>query len=73
MTRCGSSTPRPPAKGLPGNPICLRGTVNGVEVTVNEAVYDGRTLYLMWTYRLPDVDVAAGPWPEERRAVYGTF
>ena len=31
-----------------------------MEVTVNEAAYDGRTLYLMWTYRLPDVDVPLG-------------
>lgn len=43
-----------------------------MEVTVNEAVYDGRTLYLMWTYRLPDVDVPLGV-AEDGRAVYGTF
>lgn len=43
-----------------------------MEVTVNEAVYDGRTLYLMWTYRLPDVDVPLGV-ARTATPVYGTF
>lgn len=35
-------------------------TVNGVDITINEAGYDGRTLYLMYTYRMPDVDTPLG-------------
>ena len=50
----------PASEGVARQSHLFKGTVNGVEVTVNEAVYDGRTLYLMWTYRLPDVDVPLG-------------
>lgn len=50
----------PASEGVTRQSHLFEGTVNGVEVTVNEAVYDGRTLYLMWTYRLPDVDVPLG-------------
>lgn len=32
-----------------------RETVNGVEITVREAGYDGRTLLLQYTYRMPGV------------------
>ncbi len=35
-------------------------TANGVDITINEAGYDGRTLYLMYTYRMPDVDTPLG-------------
>lgn len=35
-------------------------TVNGVDITINEAGYDGRTLYIMYTYRMPDVDTPLG-------------
>lgn len=62
----------PASEGVARQSHLFKGTVNGVEVTVNEAVYDGRTLYLMWTYRLPDVDVPLGV-AEDGRAVYGTF
>ena len=50
----------PASEGVARQANLFEGTVNGVEVTVNEAAYDGRTLYLMWTYRLPDVDVPLG-------------
>ena len=37
-------------------------TVNGVEITVEEAGYDGRTLFLRYTYRMPDVDTPLGAY-----------
>lgn len=37
-------------------------TVNGVEITINEAGYDGRTLYLMYSFRMPDVDTPLGSY-----------
>lgn len=39
-------------------------TVNGVEITVREAGYDGRTLFLQYSYRLPE---ATGPMGEMGR------
>lgn len=50
----------PASEGVARQAHLFEGTINGVEVAVNEAAYDGRTLYLMWTYRLPDVDVPLG-------------
>ena len=35
-------------------------TINNVEITVDEAGYDGITLYLRWRYRMPDVDTPLG-------------
>ena len=35
-------------------------TVNGVEITIQEAVYDGRTLFLQYSYRLPGYDMSMG-------------
>ena len=35
-------------------------TVNGVEITVEEAGYDGRSLLLVYSYRMPDVDTPLG-------------
>lgn len=32
-------------------------TVNGVEIAIREAGYDGRTLFLQYSYRMTDVDV----------------
>lgn len=37
-------------------------TVNGVEIAVEEAGYDGRTLFLRYTYRMPDVDTPLGAY-----------
>ena len=37
-----------------------RETVNGVEITVLEAGYDGRTLLLQYSFRMTDVDRAFG-------------
>lgn len=31
-------------------------TVNGVEISIREAGYDGRILFLQYVYRLPDID-----------------
>ena len=39
-----------------------RQTVNGVEITVEEAGYDGRTLLLRYTYRMLDVDTPLGAY-----------
>lgn len=35
-------------------------TVNGVEITIEEAGYDGRTLFLQYSYRFPGIDEALG-------------
>ena len=46
------------------------GTVNGMDFTVREAGYDGRTLFLRCGYRIPDMTTAFGVTAEE---VYGEF
>ncbi len=35
-------------------------TVNGVEITIREAGYDGKTLFLQYSYRLPDATEPVG-------------
>ena len=35
-------------------------TVNGVEITIEEAGYDGRTLFLQYSYRFPGIDKPLG-------------
>ncbi|NLO84359.1 MAG: DUF4179 domain-containing protein [Clostridiales bacterium] len=35
-------------------------TVNNVEITIKEAGYDGRTMYLLYSYRMLDVDTVFG-------------
>ena len=35
-------------------------TVNGVEITIREAGYDGKTLFIQYTYRIKDVDRTLG-------------
>lgn len=35
-------------------------TVNGVEITIEEAGYDGRTLFLQYSYRFPGIDEPLG-------------
>ena len=35
-------------------------TVNGVEITIKEAGYDGRTLFLQYSYRIPDATEPLG-------------
>jgi len=37
-----------------------RTTVNGVEISIKEAGYDGRTLFLRYAYRMPDVTEPLG-------------
>ena len=37
-----------------------QGTVNNVEITVKEAGYDGRTLFLQYSYRMLDADTPYG-------------
>jgi len=34
-------------------------TINGVEITIKEAGYDGKTLFIQYSYRMPDVEQAA--------------
>lgn len=45
-------------------------TVNGVEIAVTEAGYDGRILFLRYSYRIPGVDRALGIY-EDGRLVEG--
>ena len=45
-------------------------TVNNVEITVREAAYDGRSLFLVYSFRMTDVDhplglTAADFWGED--------
>ena len=40
--------------------VVCRQTVNNVEITVDEAGYDGKTLYLQWRYRMLDVEQPLG-------------
>ena len=46
------------------------GSVNGMEFTLREAGYDGRTLFLRCGYRIPDVTTAFGVTAAE---VYGEY
>ena len=46
------------------------GTVNGMEFTVTEAGYDGRSLFLRYRYRIPEAKNALGVRAEE---IYGAF
>ncbi len=41
-------------------------TVNGVEITVSEAGYDGRILFLRYSYRLPGVQETLGVYKDGR-------
>lgn len=34
-------------------------TINGVEITVKEAGYDGKTLFIQYSYRMPDAEPSA--------------
>ncbi len=43
-------------------------TVNGVDITIREAGYDGKTLFLQYSYRFPDVAVPLG-----EKTDYGRF
>lgn len=50
-------------------------TVNGVKITVQEAGYDGRTLFVQYTYVIPGVDTPLGDedllvGPEEQQLLY---
>lgn len=42
-------------------------TVNGVEITVEEAGYDGRSLLLVYSYRIPDAELASGAHQDGQR------
>jgi len=46
-------------------------TINGVEITVSEAGYDGRTLFLRYSYRLPDAEEAFGVYNKDGQLVDG--
>lgn len=43
-------------------------TINDVEITVKEAGYDGRTLYLMYSYRMMDVDKLLGEYGDGKES-----
>ena len=49
-------------------------TVNGVEITVKEAGYDGKTLFLQYSYRMTDVDTPLGAFAPQYEGSfdYGT-
>lgn len=40
-------------------------TVNGVKITINEAGYDGRILFLRYSYLLPDAELAFGVYDDQ--------
>lgn len=42
-------------------------TVNGVEIAINEAGYDGRILFLRYSYLLPDAERAFGVYDDQGR------
>lgn len=46
-------------------------TVNGVEITIKEAGYDGRTLFLQYSYRIPEATEPFGETMPES-ANYGS-
>lgn len=46
-------------------------TVNGVEITIQEAGYDGRILYLRYAYRLPDAEKPFAVYDENGRLTEG--
>ena len=46
-------------------PIMHRETVNDVEITILDAAYDGRTLFLRYNFRMTDVDAPLGVTAEE--------
>lgn len=52
----------------------LKTTVNGVEIAVKEAGYDGKTLFIQYSYRMPDVTAPLGMFADEYKgsADYGT-
>lgn len=46
-------------------------TVNNVTITINEAGYDGKTLFLRYTYHMLDVDTPLGAFRDGAAAEYG--
>lgn len=46
-------------------------TVNGVEITIREAGYDGKTLFLQYSYRLPGTTGSAEDGQQEVRRLTG--
>ena len=50
----GGGTPKNADSVMQGN--LYQETINNVEITVKEAGYDGRTLFLQYSYRMLDVD-----------------
>lgn len=46
-------------------------TVNGVEITIREAGYDGKTLFLQYSYRLPDAAEPMGAANRKGERVIG--
>ena len=46
---------QPPTADSVMQSVLHRETVNGVDITIREAGYDGRTLLLQYSYRLPDM------------------
>ena len=62
----GPGTPKNADSLMQGN--LYQETVNDVEITVREAGYDGRTLFLQYSYRMLDVDT---PFGVTAREAYG--
>ncbi len=54
----GKDTPKNADSLMQSN--LYQGTANNVEISVNEAGYDGRTLLLQYSYRMTDVDKTFG-------------
>ena len=59
----GQGTPKNADAVMQGK--LYRETVNNVEITVDEAGYDGRTLFLRYTYRILDTDQVFGVTAQE--------
>lgn len=64
-------TPLNASKVMQGN--LYQTTVNNVEITVKEAGYDGRTLYLMYSYRMLDVDTPLGEYRDDGDGSDGAY
>ena len=55
-----TGTKAPESAAVLIQPILYQETVNNVEITIQEAAYDGRTLFLQYSFRMLDVDTPLG-------------
>ena len=55
---------QPDAQNVAAQQNLHQETINNVEITIREAAYDGRTLFLQYSYRMLDVDKPLGATDE---------